>query len=441
MVVEVEPRAVPGRQHEADGAFAKRLALFVSVWVLVLLAVNQWGHALNTRRPMALFAPPLFGRFDLALSWGAIIPVALATAIVGAGRRAAGSLSWRALLATAAASSLAWAAGLALVGGVSELAAPLEGPVDYLANLPLAVGVGDFLQGYARDLDTFSIHAQGHPPGPLLFFWGLDRIGLGGSGPAAAAILLTAASAAPAAMVTVKEIAGESWARRAAPFLVLSPAAVWIATSTDALFMAVGAWGIALMALAMTRQGARSDVLAFASGGVLGIGLFMSYGLVPLGLIVLALGIGLRRIRPLLVGGGALVLVALAFAAAGFWWFDGLSATVERYEMGIAQHRPYGFFVVANLAALSLATGPAVLFGLGRFRPRRAWLLCGGALTAVLVADLSGLSKGEVERIWLPFVPWLTIAAGTLPPDRIRWLLTTQAGVALALQIGVRTPW
>ena len=65
-------------------------------------------------------------------------------------------------------------------------------------------------------------------------------------------------------------------------------------------------------------------------------------------------------------------------------------------------------------------------------------------MAGVVVADLSGLSKGEVERIWLPFVPWVTVAgAWLLSRVERRWvwsMLATQitAGVALqALLVGI----
>ncbi len=45
-----------------------------------------------------------------------------------------------------------------------------------------------------------------------------------------------------------------------------------------------------------------------------------------------------------------------------------------------------------------------------RLRDPRLWLLVGGGLAAIALADLSGMSKGEVERIWLPFVPWIAVA-------------------------------
>jgi methylthioxylose transferase len=55
----------------------------------------------------------------------------------------------------------------------------------------------------------------------------------------------------------------------------------------------------------------------------------------------------------------------------------------------------------------------------------------------VAVANLSQMSRGEVERIWLPFVPWLALAA---PGDRRGWL-AAQAGLALLLQAALVSAW
>ena len=43
--------------------------------------------------------------------------------------------------------------------------------------------------------------------------------------------------------------------------------------------MGVGAWGVALLVLAAHRSGTRQVALALAGGIVLGVGLFLSYGL------------------------------------------------------------------------------------------------------------------------------------------------------------------
>jgi hypothetical protein len=61
------------------------------------------------------------------------------------------------------------------------------------------------------------------------------------------------------------------------------------------------------------------------------------------------------------------------------------------------------------------------------------------AVVVVLLADVSGLSKSEVERIWLPFAVWLVPAAGFLP--RPRWWLAGQAVTALMVNHLLLTNW
>ena len=61
------------------------------------------------------------------------------------------------------------------------------------------------------------------------------------------------------------------------------------------------------------------------------------------------------------------------------------------------------------------------------------------ALLALLVADLSGMSKAETERIWLPFALWLLPACAFLP--RARAWLSAQALLALLLNHLLHTGW
>ena len=106
--------------------------------------------------------------------------------------------------------------------------------------------------------------------------------------------------------------------------------------------------------------------------------------------------------------------------------------------------RPYRYFILANLATFGLVIGPATIAGVASLRQRAVWLLVGGALFAVAFANFSGMSKGEVERIWLPFAFWTLPAAaafGGFGPRAIRWWLAAQAAVALAVQLTVRTHW
>jgi hypothetical protein len=243
--------------------------------------------------------------------------------------------------------------------------------------------------------------------------------------------------------------AGRDLARRYLPFGVLFPGAVWVGVSADGLFAAVFAWGVALLALGAVRRGVLGVVACLLGGVVLGGALFLSYGLVTGGLVPIVVAVLVRRWSPLVAGAmGALGVVGL-FALGGFWWLDGYEQVKLRYyqvgEFGLL--RPYTYWVWANLAAFTLTLGPAVVAGLRRLAwwPRRAplavLLLVGAVLLAVAVADLSGLSKAEVERIWLPFGTWAVLACALLPPRSARWWLLAQATLAIAVNSLLATVW
>ena len=57
------------------------------------------------------------------------------------------------------------------------------------------------------------------------------------------------------------------------------------------------------------------------------------------------------------------------------------------------------------------------------------------------VADLSLMSKAEVERIWLPFVPWLMLSVVWLPARWVHRALVAQGVAGLLLAHLVRTVW
>ena len=397
-----------------------------------IVAVGAWAVL------VAATAGSLVGGAQLRGGVRVLMPVAVGIGVVAFARHAA-LLRWRVLLAVVVMIAVAWAVSLALVDGPGGLTRPLESRYDYLHDVPL---VGEspraFLGSFSEQIRTFTTHVQGHPPAMLLTLWTLDRIGAGGAGWAAGLVIVTGASAAAATLVAMRQLAGEDVARRAAPFLALMPAAVWIATSADALFLGVSAWGVALLVLATGPSGLRSDIQALGGGLLLGGALFLTYGVVPLAAVPIAVAVSRRRLRPLAVAAAGVAIVAAAFAFAGFWWLDGLRATAERYAAGAARHRPYARSLVTNLGAFAVALGPAAVVALARLRDRRVWLLAGGAIGAVVVADLSGLSKGEVERIWLPFLPWVLTACVVL---RARGWLALQAGAGFIVQVVLRSPW
>ena len=154
-------------------------------------------------------------------------------------------------------------------------------------------------------------------------------------------------------------------------------------------------------------------------------------------------GLGIDRARWRALGfaaAGAAAVVA-AFTLAGFSWLDGYAKVRVIYAASIAAARPYSYFVWANLAAVAFAIGPAGIAGLRRVvtRPVGPYLVVVAAVAAMLLADLSGMSKAEVERIWLPFAVWTCLACAELP--RPRWWLAAQAVLALLVNHLLLTVW
>jgi hypothetical protein len=422
------------------------IVLAMTGFVLVRFAVG--GVVLERHDAM-----PLHAAFAVDIEAWIVLPVGVALACMVWGARLARSLPWRRLLAVAWGASVLWTTSLAGLRGYGRITAPLEHAEEYLAVMPRVASMRGFLATFVDQIGTYPVHVQGHPPGLPLLLAALDRVGPGGSLPVALLYITVAGAAVPLVLLVAREVVDEEWARRAAPFLVVAPMSIWVATSADAFFTGVGAAAVALVVLATGRVGRRGDRTAVTGGLLFGCCAYLSYGLVLLALVPIAVAVRRRTARPIVLAGvGALPVVA-AFSLAGFWWVDGLLATKAQYFVGVASRRPYEVYLVANLASFAIMLGPAAFAALTRLRDTRAWILAGSALCAVAIADVSGMSKAEVERIWLPFAPFVLLACGALWGDRVTngargrrfgtgaaWL-STQAACALAIEGLVRTAW
>ncbi|MFI0408953.1 hypothetical protein [Actinomadura sp. 3N508] len=447
-----------GAAARGDRRDARRGWFAVAVWAAGIAAAFAAGWYLRraglaTEDPL----PPLHARARAwPPTWRLLPAAAVAAAAVAALPMLAARLPWRALLPAAWAFAAAWTVTLAASDGWDALTRPLDAPTEYPAGLAqLRPDPLTWLDTFTERLGGYTTHVRGHPPLPMLVLWALEEAGLGGTGWAAAFIVAAGTSSAAAIAVTVRGVAGERAARAAVPFLVLAPLALWIATAMDALFLAVGAWGTALLAIAARRTGAGGAV-AVAGGVLLGCLPYLSYGLLPLFAVPLAVA-ALTRPRAVIVAAVAagLVVVPAVFTLLGFWWPDGVRTTLDTYliSRGSAQ-RSYAYFAAANLAVLGLLTGPAAAHALPRAaaalrraaRARaadpaaRVAALAGAALLGVLALDASGVTRGEVERIWVPFAAWLTLAAALHRPPARAWL-AAQAATALAVQALVLSPW
>ena len=447
----------------------RREAVAVAVAVVLVVAAFVVPHLhLGIVTPLINATPerfrsfagtaPIFGWWNAHVGWGTVPAILIGIAAVLWGPTVAQRLPWRALTLTTWATSCVWAFSLAMIDGWQRgFAGRLTARHEYLRQVPTVTDIPEALSSFSRRIldfqpDSWITHVSGHPPGALLTFVWLDRIGLGGGAWASLLCLLVGSSAAAAIIVTVRAVTDEATARLAAPFVAVAPTAIWIAVSADGYFAGVAAWGIALLALA-ARRTVRAPMLAAAGAGLLlGWAIFLNYGLALMAFLALAVLIAAvdwrAALRALVPAALVAAVVVAVFAAAGFWWFDGYTLVQERYWQGIANDRPFQYWSWANFASVVCAIGLGSVAGIGRAfdiaairRSPGLHLLVLGALLAIVCADLSMLSKAETERIWLPFTIWLTAAPALLPAKSHRWWLALNVVGALALNHFILTNW
>jgi hypothetical protein len=455
------PDSPAPRWRSGDG-----IALAVALALIATAAVV--GYEMNRRGlPMVLPRPPLLAFWHPQLGWGT--PLAILSLLLGLRlQQVAAVLPWRRLLLAGWLLNLAWMCSLTLVDGLQRgWIDVLLDPNEYLHDVHRISDPWTFLSSFSNfiafgpgvdgDL-VWTTHVAGHPPLTTLIFWLLARIGLSGRFWAGALCILVGSTASVALPATLRELGAEAASQRVVPFVALFPGAVWMAVSADGLFAGVAVSGLALACLGA----ARGRILASLTGGLLlGIAVFLSYGLVLFGLVVLLAMFltvrqrGLRKVLvPWLIATGGFVAVAAAHLALGFNWVGGLVALRIRYYQGIASQRPFSYFVYADLAAWLVSCSPLLAIGVvrsvavlsqGRAGPwtqdRIVALLALFGVLAALIADLSAMSKAETERIWLSFGLIAYSGLALLRGRRVTWALAMSAAWALLVNHLLNTGW
>lgn len=354
--------------------------------------------------------PPLYDRLHPALGWSIVLPlgvIALAVILtLTASRR-----SWRWVLISAMTISFAWIIVLNIWKGpdVTMIGHNFSTGPDYRSYLDVFTGPLDTLANYTNRHDQLRYHAAAHPPGPIIIeqvlasTLGQNRIALWGL-----VVSMAAASAVVPLGLVGRRLLGDEPVRMLLPLVALAPYALWASDTMDAVFMAIAAW---LVALWFLKRSALASVSAGIGTAVL---LLMSYGLAPFWLILLALR---RDRRGLLLAAAGCAGTLLAVAALGFWYLDGARLTHTYFYGGWGGSRSHMYWLLGNFAAVALATGPAVArstqHAIAAPKCRSSWVVF-SAIAALAALTVLGVTKGEVERIWLPFMPWILLcAAGT----------------------------
>ena len=416
-------------------------AVGLALVVAAMIVPRVWD------RDVRVHWPPLHADWDPRFDPRLAVVVAVGLALWVAMPIVADRMTWAGAVVVSTVASWVWVLTLALYDGRDGLSRVYERVGEYLYDASRVNDVGTTLATFVDRIpyahpENWKVHVAGHPPGSLLSFVLLDRIGITDPFWVSVTVVSLGATGVAAVLLTLGVLGSRDLARRAAPWVALAPLAVW-AGSGETLWAAVAAWGLFLLALACTR---RSPVIAVAAGLVLGLSLFLSYGLVLFGLLALAV-FGLTRAWQLLPGAGLGVAAVVGlFWVAGYTWWDAYPVLRERYFDGIGGERPFGYWVWADVAAWTFTVGLVTWAAFPRLwthARQRAPLavLAVAALAALMLATLSGMSKAEVERIWLPFTLWIVTVPALLPPNWRRPLLLSQVALAILAQTLLITRW
>jgi methylthioxylose transferase len=418
---------------------------------LVVVALAAGWLALRLHARLGTAGVPFDARYRFEVNPRSLLaPLVAAGTLLAAARGWTERLPWRVLLLAMYAAAAGWALALAVVDGAAGLSGPVRNPEEYLVDVPRVDDrPGAFVRGFLPGADRLSPATRGHPPLPVLLLWLLRRAGV--TSPVALGVVLTLLGAltVPLVLVAVRSLAGEEPARRLGPVLALAPYAVWVAVSMDGVTATLGAAVVAAGTVG-SEHGRRwwdSTAWAAAGGLLLGLSALFSYAVVWLAASVICTYF-VRR-RPLLnvVSAGCSLVPILLAQAAGFGWTDGLLVARRDLMVRLGPARSAAVWALLGLAVLVIVCGPALVTSLRKLRMTPGWPFLVGAAGGIGFAVLAGLSRGEAERAWLPFFPWLVIAAvaptrrGGPPPPVPLWLAGAGALAGIVLQAVLASPW
>jgi hypothetical protein len=409
------------------------------------------GLLVRSGAQLGTASAPFLGRYRWEIGPGTLLAPAVAVAVLlVAARGWLDRAPWRLVVAVSYVAGLAWALSLALADGTAGLTRGLSDPDEYPADLSrIDAGPVAFVRRFTADAGDLSVATRTHPPGPALLLWALNR--LVGPDRLSLGLLVTALGVAtvPLVLVAMRGTCGETAARRFLPVLVLAPYAVWVAVSLDAVAATLGAAVMAagVHASAGGRTGWRSAAWAGVAGLLLGVAALFSYAVPWLGLALVLLYFPRRRPFLNLASGVAALIPVLVAYSWGFSWVSGLVAAHADWESRVEPYRSVVWWSGISVVALLLAAGPPLFASVRKYRNTPAWPFLFGSGLAVLFSVLAGLARGGVEHAWLPFFPWLTVAA--VAPERPEGppvgapLLLAGIGavVAVVVEAVLATPW
>jgi hypothetical protein len=421
-----------------------RTAIALTAVGLLTVAVGLGIHA--TGGGLGTPLPPFFATWDPHIDAYALIGVpVVALSLLAAVPLLAGRGGTLTFVLGVFVIALAARLGLSLArdgadGWYAVFGSDPDAANEYLPVLPAidSLGLHAFLDRFAELSPTLPIHPSAHPPGLLVL---LEATGIDGPRAFAAVVIAVGAATAPLTWLLGRRLGmADGRARAAAMLIAFSPAALLYGVlSTDAAFATLGLVAACLLVgsgVGSWIAGALALALAsFFSWALLAVGAFAAVVRLRRGGVRSAIGMALVA---------AVVLVGFYLALYGLTGFDpvgSVRAAGDAYSLGIANARPYLFWLFGSPVAFAVALGiPTAWYAaraLGTGDPAAV-----GLAAIVLVSVLIGLTKAETERIWLFMGPLAAVAAATLVPmRRTPAICAALIAQALLTQLLLDTVW
>ena len=418
----------------------------VAVWLITLCVGLLVSYLLrHWQAPRFSALSPFVRAWHVHLTVADAVAAAVATFVVLGGlRRWADRIAWPYLLLGAFLVSAAWTVSLALAGTGGLAGRSVPGGIT-----DAAAAIGHSPGAYLRSATQPG--AEGLPRGATLVVWGLQHLGLDTAAGVGLALTLAGCLSVPLVLIAVRSLCHEPAARRLAPVLAVAPYAIWMAGSIDGVVLALTAGAIACGTVGSEPN--RTPAWAAAAGFLLGVASLVSYVAWLLAAGVVITYFVRRRPLPNLITGVAFLVPLFGAQLAGFVWSSGFTAARAQVS-GASPRQSLPAWLLVDVLAVLAVCGPALVASARKIRRTPGWPFLLGAGIGLGFAVATGLSRGDAERVLLPFLPWLLVAV-VAPESRPRSgdalertaavfpALVTGVGCALALlwRIAIESPW
>ncbi len=308
--------------------------------------------------------------------------------------------------------------------------------------------INTFLSGYSQNVLSFSMHAQGHPPGAILLYYLLNQIfshftlfnkfvtsihiqhqdvnivwsNLNTSQKSTAIFsmilipFLSSLVLIPIYLST-KALYDIKTALRAVQLYIFIPSIVLFIPINDVFLPLFTMFSFTLLIFGLKSQ---KSYLVFLSGIIFSLGLFFSISILPV-LLIMFLFLYLFNYKKSIAAG-------LVFYVAGLLVvpFILLLNAIDPLKMflvlmsGLPKGRKYSTWIVYNIYDFYIFSGIPVLVlffiylcnsckQLFKKKILRVDLLFLSFILMVVLLDVSGSVRGEAARIWIPFYSFLVI--------------------------------